>query len=143
MISTNNAELARKLIKTEKKPVIIRAHDDLFNRKILEYGGFDILLSIESSRPFKKRNIDSGLNHVLAKIASKRKVSIGIDMQELRALPLQEKKERISRIIQNIRICRKAKTKICLLNYQDRKTALAFLISLGASTQQANEAISF
>ena len=145
MISTPNIEQVKSLIKKEKqekvKPVIIRAQNDDFNRKILECGHFDILLGIESGKKQRSlRQIDSGFNHVLAKIASKNKVSLGIDMEELRSLPKEEKARRIERIIQNIILCRKSKVKIKLLNIRDEKDAFAFLSSLGASSQQAKEA---
>ncbi|HLF53584.1 MAG TPA: hypothetical protein VI544_00210 [Candidatus Nanoarchaeia archaeon] len=148
MISTPNIEQAKKLIKQERqkgiRPLIVQAQDDIFNRKMLENGGFDILLDIE--RGHKKRGIrqiDSGFNEVLARIAAKNKVSLGIDLEELRSLEKEEQAKRLERIIQNIKICRKSGARIILLNPKDKKNAFAFLISLGASTQQANEAIAF
>ncbi len=145
MISTTNIEQAKALIKTSKeKPLIVLAQNDDFNRKALEYGKFDILLNIESGKRERTlRNIDSGFNHVLAKIAAKNNVALGIDMHELSKLEKKEKAERIEKIMQNIRICRKSKTKIALLNYKDKKDAFSFLISLGASTKQAKEALDF
>lgn len=142
MIDTTNIEQAKNLIKKEEKPVIVLAQNDEFNRKILEYGKFNILLSIErGKRQRTLRTIDSGLNHVLAEIATKNKISIGIDMEELRNLEKEEKANKLEKIKQNIKICRKAKTRLALLNYKDKKDAFAFLISLGASTQQAQEAL--
>ena len=145
MINTTNIEEAKKLIKMSKeKPVVILAQNDEFNRKILEYGKFDILLSVErGNRRRTLRTIDSGLNHVLAEIATKNKISIGIDMEELRTLGKEEKANRLEKIRQNIKICRKAKTRLVLLGYKDSKDAFAFLISLGASTKQAKDAILF
>lgn len=143
IINTANIEQAKYLIKASKnKPIIVIAQNDHFNRKILEYGKFDILLSIEKGKKQKTlRTINSGLNHVLAKIAVKNKVSIGIDMDELKNLEKEEKAERLEKIKQNIKICRKTKTKLVLLNYKDKKDAFAFLISIGASTKQAKEAL--
>jgi len=143
MINTLNIEQAKNLIKSEKsKPIIVLAQNDEFNRKILEYGKFDILLSIEAGKRKRTlRTIDSGLNHVLAEIATKNKISIGINIDELRNLGKEEKANRLERIKQNIKICRKAKTKLILLNYKDEKDAFAFLLSLGASTKQAKEAL--
>ena len=145
MISTSNIEQAKNLIKKEKqekiKLIVVRAQNDDFNRKILEYGHFDILLGIESGKKQRSlRQIDSGFNHVLAKIASKNKISLGIDMEELRNLSKEEKALRLEKIMQNIILCRKSKVKIKLLNARDEKDAFAFLSSLGASSQQAKEA---
>jgi len=145
MINTTNIEEAKRLIRMSKeKPVVVLAQNDEFNRKILEYGKFDILLSVErGNRRRTLRTIDSGLNHVLAEIATKNKVSIGIDMSELRVLAKEEKANRLEKIKQNIKICRKAKTRLILLSYKDNKDAFAFLISLGSSTKQAKEALTF
>lgn len=143
MIVTSNIEQAKNLIKRERRPIIVRAQNDEFNRKILEYGRFDILVGIEAgNRQRTLRNIDSGFNEVLGKIASKNNISIGIDLKEISGLQKGEKAKRLERIIQNIKIAGKTKANIKLLNFKDRKDAFAFLISLGASTQQAEEAIS-
>ncbi|MBS3065913.1 hypothetical protein J4229_02605 [Candidatus Pacearchaeota archaeon] len=145
IISTTNIEQAKNLIKNSKeKPLIVRAQNDEFNRRILEYGRFDILLSPESGKRQRTlRSIESGLNSTLAKIATKNKISIGMDIDEIKNLEKEEKAKKIERIRQNIKICRKAKTKLALLNCKDEKNAHSFLISLGASTQQAKEALTF
>jgi RNase P/RNase MRP subunit p30 len=143
MITTPNIEQAKRLIKLEKeKPVIVQAQDDDFNRKMLEYGKFDILLSPEAGiRKHKLRQLDSGFNHVLAEIAVKNKVAIGIDIAEISRLEKKEKAIRLSRIAQNIKICRKAKTQIKALNAKDKKDAAALLTSLGASAKQAKTSL--
>lgn len=143
MISTNNIEQAKNEIKKSKeKPIIVLAQNDEFNRKALEYGHFDILLGVEKGeRKRGLRQIDSGFNEVLAHIAAKNKIALAIDVEELSALPREEKAKRLERIIQNIKLCRKAGVKIKLLNIKDEKSAFAFLISLGASTEQALEAV--
>jgi len=143
MISTNNLEQAKKEIKNAKeKQIIVKAQSLEFNRKILEYGQFNILLSISSARQKShQRTFDSGFNHVLAKIAAKNNISIGIDLKELRSLSKEQKALVLAKIKQNIKICRKAKAKISLLNAKDKKDAFSLLLSLGASTQQANQAI--
>ncbi len=142
IINDSNLEKVKSFIKTSKeKPLIVKAQNDEFNRKILEYGHFDILLGVEKgSRQRSLRQVDSGFNHVLAAIAAKNKVAIGLDIEELANLPKEEKARKIERIIQNIKICKKAGTKIKILNFKDKKDAFSFLLSLGASTQQAKEA---
>ena len=142
MINTPNLELAKKLIKIEKEPVIVRAQNSEFNRKILEYGKFNILLSPEIGEKHDGlKQLESGLNHVLAKIAAKNNIAIGIDFDVIKKLDKKEKAIRLARIRQNIFICRKAETKIVLVNFKDKRNAFSFLVSLGASTQQAEEAI--
>lgn len=141
MISTSNFEQAKKLIQKEEKPIVVKAQNDEFNRKILEYGRFDILLSVEKSNEKDKiKQLGSGLNEVLAKIAAKNKISIGIDLEEICYLEKKEKAVLLARIKQNIKICRKAKCKIVFLNYKDKINAFELLVSLGASTEQAKNA---
>jgi|SRR3989344_1929847 len=143
MINTTNLEQAKKQIKQEKSPIMIKAQDPEFNRKVLEYGRFNILLFPESNvvKKDKPKQLDSGLNHVLAEIATKNKVRIGIDLKDLRSMERKEKAIQLARIRQNIKICRKAKTKLALKNIKDKKDAFSLLLTLGASTQQAKEAI--
>lgn len=144
MISINNLEKTKDAIKKEKHPIIIEGKSSEFNRSILEYGHFDVLLSIEAEEKKKSiRQVYSGFNHVLAKIAKKNGIALGINIEEISKLNGQEKADRLSKIIQNIKICRKSNVKIAILNCKDKRNAFSFLVSLGASTKQAKEAISF
>ncbi|MCA9485618.1 MAG: hypothetical protein KC506_02125 [Nanoarchaeota archaeon] len=143
MISTKNLQQAKNQIKTTKgRPIIVKAQDSEFNRKILEYGKFDVLLDVHDTRGIDRlRQLDSGLNHVIARIAAKNEVAIGIDLERIRNLNGKMKAEFLGRIRQNIKICRKAKVKIRLVNFIDDLDAKDFLVSLGASTSQASGAI--
>ncbi|MFH1290047.1 MAG: hypothetical protein ABIH92_01425 [Nanoarchaeota archaeon] len=149
MINTSNLQKAKNEIKTAKHPIIIQSQDLEFNRKMLEYGKFDILLSPELTGGWagkfprdKLKQLSSGLNHIMAKIAAKNGVAIGIDLQAIRSISNKKQKaQTIARIIQNIKTCRKAECGLVLLNYKDKKDAFEFLISLGASTKQAKEAL--
>ena len=142
MINTPNLEQAKRLIKKENKPIIVKAQNLEFNRKILEYGKFDIIFSIEDTKgEDNPKKLNSGLNHIMAKIAAKNKIVIGMNISEIQKLGKKEKAVKLARIRQNIKICRKAKTIIKVLNYKDRRNAFSFLLSLGASTEQAKEAI--
>ena len=146
-VNENNLEKAKNLLKKipDGETKILRAQDDNFNRKILEWGKFNIFVGIENNfrGRDKPKQLDSGLNHVLAKIASKNNVAMGIDLEEISKLNTKSKMKTLARIKQNIKICRKAKCKIRCLNYLDVKNATSFMITLGASTQQAKEATSF
>ncbi len=143
MINNKKIEEVKRLIKKEQSPKIIIAQNDEFNRKIIEYGNFDILLSIEKgNRANKIRQTDSGLNHILAKIAKNKNVAIGIDLEEIKSLESKQKAERLSKIIQNIKLCRKSKTKVAIKTNSLEK-AREFLSALGASTQQIKETIVF
>jgi RNase P/RNase MRP subunit p30 len=111
---------------------------------MIEYGKFDMIAGIEfGERKNSLKQADSGVNHYLAKTAEKNKVALGIDISQTRELNIKERAEVIERLIQNIKICRKANCKIKLLNYKDEKNAFYFLISLGASSEQAKKALAF
>jgi len=59
-----------------------------------------------------------------------------IQLQDAKELALE-----LGRLSQNLKTMRKAKTNFKLLNYYDKKDAFHFLISLGASTEQAKQAL--
>ena len=118
---------------------VIEAKDESFNRKTLERKECTVLLSPEkntSKDTIKK--IDSGLNEVLARIASKNNISIGIDISDISSLPKDKKAIRLTKIIQNIVLCRKSKTRMLI---KGPKEASHLMLSLGASTKQAKEAV--
>lgn len=142
LINTNKIEEAKKMIKKADKPIIVKAQDVEFNRKVLEYGKFDILLGPESVKGRQSlRNIDSGLDYVMAEAAAKNKITIGIDFTPLHELNNREKAVILTKIRQNLEICRKAKTRIRAIHFKDKRDAFSLLLSLGASTQQAKEAV--
>ncbi len=145
MINTPNINEARKQIqklKKEGKQIIVLAQDPEFNRKIVEIPDVDILLSPEihnRKEPLKQR--DSGLNEILCKIAAKNNIKIGIDLDAIKKLPDENKASVLGRLQQNIMICKKTKTEITLLGKYDKKDAFSFLLTLGASTEQAKKAV--
>jgi len=145
MINTANLNEARKQIQnTKEKPIIVKSQNPEFDRKILEFGNFNILLSVEKIKgKDNSKYLNSGLNHVLAKIAAKNKIAMGINIEEISRLEKKQKALLLSIIKQNIKTCRKAQCKIALLNYKDQKDAQNLFTSLGASTKQAKEATDF
>jgi RNase P/RNase MRP subunit p30 len=134
-----------------KALIAVEAKDDFFNRRIIETCKINFLVSPELScekDTLKQRS--SGINHVLAKEAVKKGISIIIDFSELEKLDKKEKAKILSRIIQNLKICRKSGCKIKIATFAGSKEELktenelkAFLFSLGASSQQASEACEF
>lgn len=143
MINLQNIEQAKKAIKHESTPKIVKAQDEEFNRKILEYGKFDIIFGLEES--FEKNRIrqtNSGFNHVLGKIATKNNIAIGFNLEGLKKIELKQKAETLSKIKQNIAVSRKCKNKIAIKT-NSIKEAQDFIIGLGGSSKQASEAIVF
>ena len=110
---------ARKIIASLKgkgKIIAVVGGDSVFNRRAIETLKIDYLVSPE--RGLKKDGLkqrDSGLNHVVAKEATKKGIEIIIDFGEVSRLVGKAKALRLSRIIQNIGICRKAKSTISLI----------------------------
>jgi RNase P/RNase MRP subunit p30 len=134
-----------KVLACKERPLIVVAKDDKFNRGMIDFGRFDVLLSVEKGfRRGNLRQIDSGANHVLAKIATKKGIAFGIDFRELRELNEVEKIKSVSKMIQNFRVYRKAKSKVRVFCEKwQKKDVFCFLLSLGVSTKQAKEAIDF
>ena len=130
-ISETNFDRARKLIKDNKnKKIIFSSDDDELNRKILEKENINVLLlNMEKRRDFQKQR-NSGFNHVLAKIAKKKNVAIGINLDEIVKNSEKEKARIIARVRQNIQICNKNKLKMEFI-YKNNKRNLYDLKSLG------------
>ncbi len=143
IINTSNINKARTEIQKIKKadkqePIIIKAQDDEFNRKILENKDIDVLLSpeIHNRKDFLKQR-NSGLNEVLCKLASKNNIKIGIDLNEIKKLNKKEKAIILSRIIQNINLCKRTKTKVIIFpeNKYKKQDIQGFFQALGSSTE--------
>jgi len=145
-ISTNNLNQARKLIQKIRKEnsdeeIAVQAQDDEFNRKILENKEVNILLNPHiHSRKDKLKQRDSGLSEILCKIASKNNIKIGVDLNELTKLKKKEKAIALSRIMQNIKLCKRTQTKIIFTPKQSKQEVISFFLTLKASTSQARDA---
>ena len=102
---------ARKKIKENKgKVIVFSSNDDELNRKILEKEKVDILLLNQSGRKDSQKQRNSGFNQVLAKIAKKNNITIGINLDEV--IETKNKSEILARVKQNIKICNKNKLKM-------------------------------
>ena len=128
--------------KNFKGKIAVMGRDDNFNRRALETLNISYLISPEKNHyrdTLKQR--DSGLNHVLAKIARQNSIEIIIDFADVNSIDSKKQKAlRLSRIIQNIKICRKAGCNIKIwdfTNKADKKQLQSFGFSLGMSSQQA------
>ena len=117
IIKETNFEKARNLIKKQKASnpkgqVIFVSKDDDLSRKILEKTQINILVILQAGRKDSQKQRSSGLNQVLARIAKKNKIQIGICLDEIIASKAQEKASILSRVIQNIDLCKKAKVQM-------------------------------
>ncbi len=103
-------EEARKNIKTlkEKYPKekigFVSGNDEL-NRKILEKIPIDFLVISQANKKDRQKQVDSGFNQVLAKIAKKNKTAIGICLDEIVFSKGKQQSEIIARVKQNVKLC--------------------------------------
>ena len=111
----------------------------------------DYLVSPE--RGFKKDTLkqrDSGINHVVAKEAVKKGIVFVVDFAEVSSLRGKERALRLSRIIQNIKICRKAKCGLKIASFSNDVSGVigevgrrAFGGSLGMSSLESKKSVEF
>jgi RNase P/RNase MRP subunit p30 len=131
---------ATKKIKTK----IVQARDLQFNRTAIEQNLVDVLvLPAVGEAQDKTKYLDSGLNQIAATIAAKSRTIIAIDIESLRKMDAGDLGEALARLKQNLRLCTKAKLSLGYLNATTKEGAQALLRLLGATTQQASQAISF
>lgn len=151
IINTNNLNEARKQVEEAKKEkpqeeIALLSQDDEFNRKALEIKNLDTLIINENFdiKDYSKQR-NSSLNEVLAKIAKEKNIKIAIQIEEIIKKETKEKAKALARLTQNIMLCKKAQAKLIFIkeNKQlDKHSLQALLLTLGASTKQANEAVS-
>lgn len=118
IIQETDFQRARKKIreaqktKESGKEIVFSSNDDELNRKILEKEDINILLIPLVSRKDRMKQRDSGFNHVLAKLAKKKNIAIGINLDEIISSKGKEKSEILARARQNIKLCNKNKLKM-------------------------------
>jgi len=121
---------------------IVQGKDIAFNRKALENKKTSMLILNHTNKKDKLKQRDSGLNQVLCKIAKDSNIILAIDLKELtKETDKKNKAIILGRIIQNIRLIKKFKNKLKLLNSGNKQQAFSFLLTLGLPTKQAVEAV--
>lgn len=123
-IEESNFDKARKKIRENSDKKIIFSGDDETNRKILEKEKIDILLLNQKERKDFQKQRNSGFNHVLAKLAKKKQVIIGINLDEIIDSNQTEKAKIISRIIQNVSLCNKNKIYMIFISKKYKKNKI-------------------
>jgi ribonuclease P/MRP protein subunit RPP1 len=123
IISENTFEKARKKIRENPdKKIIFSGENDELNRKIMEKEKIDTLLISQKERKDFQKQRNSGLNSVLAKIAKKNKIKIGINLDEILNAKQKEKAQIIARIKQNIELCKKNKINMKFIGRKKKDT---------------------
>jgi len=113
LIQENSFEKIKKEIeKNKENNIIFTSVDDELDRKVLEKLKINIFLINQSHRKDKQKQRDSGFNQVMAKLAKKNNVTIGINLDEIIESQPIKRQEILARIKQNVRLCNKNKLKM-------------------------------
>ncbi len=131
LIQEDNFDKAKKQIKeNSNKEIIFSSNEDETNRKVLEKEDIKILLLNQTGKKDFQKQRNSGFNQVLAKIAKKKEIIIGINLDEIITSSEKEKARILARIRQNIKICSKNKVNMRFISLT-RKRDVLDLKSLG------------
>ncbi|MGA2130506.1 MAG: RNase P subunit p30 family protein [Candidatus Pacearchaeota archaeon] len=127
-------EIRKKIRESKGKKVIFSSSDDDIARKVLEKEKINVLLISLMGRRDKLKQRNSGFNQVLAKLAKRKDVAIGINLDELVNSSKEEKAEILGRIRQNIVLCNKNKLKMIFISKESKDSynlkALGLVLSM-------------
>ncbi len=113
IISENNFQNARKKIReNQRNEIIFSSEDDELIKKILEKEKINVLLLNLAKKKDRFKQRDSGFDQVLAKLAKKKDVILGINLNEILNSEKKEKSDILARVKQNIQLCNKNKIKM-------------------------------
>ena len=135
-------EKARRL----SELVVIKSKEEE-DRYYLEKSKVDLVFDFElSPKEDFLHGRRSGLNHILTRIAKEKNKIIGFSFSSI--LNSKNKARLMGRIMQNIRICRKAKVKMAVCSFasspyelRSRHDLKAFFICLGMHPKEAQESV--
>ena len=136
-----NIVKSTKEIKGKKRPIYLESDSYKVLRQAVDKKLVDGIVHAEFQA--KKDSVHyrrSGIDDVLARFMAKNKVAYVIDLKAL--LGSSELDMVLGRVIQNIMLCKKFKTKILVVNADvDKEILLSFLESLGIERSRAKEVI--
>jgi len=138
MIQGNLKEIIKALNKAKTKQTVLGSTIEN-NRKILEHKNTGELILNHKKGKLMLYQQDSGLNHILCKIAKQSGITITIDLRDIQG----DKKEKaviLARIIQNIKLIKKFKNKLKIIG-MNKHEAQAFLLTLGLPTDMIKKAL--
>lgn len=146
MINTINLNEVRKQIeqlKQQDKEVIIQGQDIEFNRKVLEMKNINLLVLSHKDKKDKLKQRDSALNHILCRLAKQNNIIFAINFEEILASQKIERAEILARIMQNIKLMKKAKNSVKLIKKSSRNNydLFSLLLVLGMPTDMAKKAV--
>lgn len=128
--------------KNRGKEIIFSSDDDELSRKILEKEKIDFLLLNLSGRKDKMKQCDSGLDSVMAKLAEKKGVVLGINLDEIISARGKAKSQILARVSQNVNLCAKNGVKMKFISRKSERDAYdlrALGLVLGMPTGMTKE----
>ena len=117
LIEAKNLKELRSKLVNARGIIIVSGGNEFINRFALEDKRVDILLNPEKNTDkdfMHARN--SGLNHILCNIANKNSKGIGVNFNYLLDMGEHERIRTLGRIMQNIKLCRKYKVNVFIVN---------------------------
>ncbi len=125
---------------------LVKGSNSDSNRKLLESKSTKVLILDHSHD--KRDSLyerDSGLNHVLCKIAYQKGIVFVIDLNELVVSDLKSRAQILGRIIQNIRLINKFhnKLRIIPIKSSNKYNTTAFLSVLGLPSKMLADSLSY
>lgn len=124
LISGKDFNEIRKKIREaqkEKAEIIFTSDDDELARKVLEKEAIGMLLISQEGRKDRIKERGSGFNQVLSRLAKKKGVIIGINLDEILKAGEEEKAGILARVRQNVKLCNKDKLKMMFISRESAK----------------------
>ena len=145
---------ARRIIDSLKgsgKKIGLVGGDDAFNRRAIESLKIDYLVSAEANARFDNlKQRDSGLNHVVARFAKEKGILVVVDFGGIASLKGKEKADRIAKVVQNVKFCRKVGCGVRIASLGLKKGDVvdelgrkSFGVTLGMSSDEVRDCIRF
>lgn len=144
-LEATTLEELKKLVNIRKDYdiLLVRGTNLNLNRKAAQTKEVDILTHPEYNRK------DSGLNHVMAKLATKNKVAIEINFREILLSSKNTRSHIMHHIQKNVKLCKKYKTSIIISSgavshwqMKDPKVLMSMGCLLGLKLNESKKALS-
>ena len=122
IFTEKNFSRLKELVKrNEGKEIVFSSSDDDLNRKVMEKLEIQgILIGLSGRKDYMKQR-NSGFNQVMAMVAKKKEIFIGIDFDEL--VDSKNKENVIARVKQNIFLCKKDKVKMKFILGKEKRSS--------------------
>ncbi len=135
----------KKLVRKRREydVLLVKGHDLNLNRKAVQTKEVDILTHPEFDRK------DSGLDHVMAKLAAKNNVAIEVNFREILQSSKNTRSHIIHNITENVRLCEKFKAPLIISSgavshwqLKDPKILMSMGVLVGLDLNKAKKALS-